>query len=224
MAEHLYTYDDPPSQRDIQKIIGVLKRDGVIAYPTDLNWAMGCDAVSVHGLERLRLIKSHKSRNHPFSLIFSSISMAADYVYISNSAYRILKKAWPGPYTVLLTSSRSLPRQLKDKRKIIGIRIPNSPLLHAVIESLGSPLASTSFPPLTQDEGESFDEDQDQVPKEYRFGYEIMENYGHALDMIVDLGQELPGLESTIVDLTGPGAIVMRHGAGDPNLFETGGG
>jgi tRNA threonylcarbamoyl adenosine modification protein (Sua5/YciO/YrdC/YwlC family) len=223
MAEHLYTYDDPPSLRDIQKITGILKNDGVIAYPTDLNWAMGCDAVSVHGLERLRLIKAHKSKNHPFSLIFSSISMAADYVYISNSAYRILKKAWPGPYTILLTSSRSLPRQLKDKRKIIGIRIPNSPLLQAVIESLGRPIASTSFPPLNGEGSDMNEDDSDHTYKEYRFGYEIMENYGHALDMVVDLGHELPGLESTVVDLTGPGPVILRHGAGDPELFEVGG-
>ena len=219
MTEHLYTYDDPPSLRDIQKITDVLKKDGIIAYPTDLNWAMGCDAISVHGLERLRLIKAHKSKHHPFSLIFSSISMAADYVNINHSTYRILKKAWPGPYTILLTSSRSLPRQLKDKRKVIGIRIPASPLLQAVIESLGRPLASTSFPAL-HSHSEDVQDDSEQVRQDYRFGYEIAENYGHALDMVVDLGHELPGLESTIVDMTGPYPEVVRRGAGDPALFE----
>lgn len=220
MAEHLYTYDNPPSVRDIQKITDLLKKDGVIAYPTDLNWAMGCDAISVHGLERLRLIKGNQGKNHPFSLIVSSISMAADYVYISNSAYRILKKAWPGPYTVLLTSSRSLPRQLKDKRKVIGIRIPDSPLLQAVIDSLGRPLASTSFPSVLDSNLRGREEPDENMKQEYRLGYEIVDSYGHALDMVVDLGHELPGLESTVIDMTSSTPMIIRRGSGDPALFE----
>lgn len=219
MAEHLYTYDNPTSIRDIQKIVKILNQDGVVAYPTDLNWAVGCDATSVHGLERLRNIKPTHGKNHPFSLIFSSISMAADYVHIDNSSYRILKKLWPGPYTVLLTSVRTLARQLKDKRKVIGVRIPKSPLIHAVIDSLGRPLASTSFPPIKVEEEE--DSDDAQVAQFYKFGYEIAEEFGHALDMVMDLGQELPGLESTIVDLTGEAPVLIRKGAGDPRLFET---
>jgi tRNA threonylcarbamoyl adenosine modification protein (Sua5/YciO/YrdC/YwlC family) len=151
--------------------------------------------------------------------------MAADYVYISNSAYRILKKVWPGPYTILLTSAKSLPRQLKDKRKVIGIRIPKSPLLHAVIESLGQPLASTSIPRMTGaqhktlDEGDDADEEGDDG-EPAKLGYEIFDQFGHALDMVIDLGQELPGQESTIVDLSGEVPKVIRHGAGDVSPFD----
>lgn len=218
MVEHLYTYDNPTSQRDIQKIVKVLSHDGVIAYPTDLNWAIGCDGTSVHGLERLRLIKPSHGKYHPFSLIFNSISMAADYVHIDNASYRLLKKLWPGPYTVLLMSVRTLARQLKDKRKVIGVRIPKSPLLHAVVEALGRPLATTSFPAIMT-ENESNEEET--IGRFYKFGYEIAEEFGHVLDMVIDLGHELPGLESTIIDLTESVPVLVRRGAGDPQLFES---
>jgi tRNA threonylcarbamoyl adenosine modification protein (Sua5/YciO/YrdC/YwlC family) len=132
--------------------------------------------------------------------------MAAEYVNIDNSAYRMLKKAWPGPYTVLLTATRNFPRQLKDKRRVVGIRIPESPLLLAVVDKLGRPLATTSVP--APKDGEPM-----------HFGYQVFEEHGHALDLLLDLGQELAGQESTIGDLTSGVPELIRAGAGDAGLF-----
>lgn len=216
MALHLFTYDDPPSERDLVRTIQVLQDGGLIAYPTDLNWAMGCDATNVKALDRLYLLKPHRKKELPFSLIVSSIAMAADYVEIGNSAYRLLRKAWPGPYTVILPAAKNLPRLFREKRSMIGIRVPESPLLLAVVERLGRPLISTSVPRLPL-KGEEFEPPDGQLP---RFGYEVDEVCGHSLDLILDLGQELPGQESTVVNMTGPYPEIVRAGAGDPTLFE----
>lgn len=216
MGDHLFTYDNPPPERDVKRAIALLEKDGVLAYPTDLNWAFGCDAASPKALDRIHRLKPSHPRDRPFSLICSSISMAAEYVNIGNADYRILKKVWPGPYTVLLTATRNFPPQLKDKRRIVGIRIPDSHLLRAIVDALGRPLATTSVPPLSEGS-----EDDDEVPVYPRFGYEVEEIYGHALDLILDLGNEHPGLESTVVDMTDGAPQVVRVGAGDPTLFES---
>lgn len=220
MALHLFTYDDPPSERDLVRTIQVLQDDGIIAYPTDLNWAMGCDATSIKALDRLRMLKPQHKKDIPFSLIVSSIAMASDYVHIESQNYRLLRRAWPGPYTAILPAAKNLPRLFREKRSTIGLRIPESPLLLAVVERLGRPLVSTSVPRLAPT-GDHLEPPEGRLP---RFGYEVEEVCGHALDLILDLGEELTGQESTIVDLTGPSPEIVRIGAGDPSLFEMPGG
>ena len=206
MGQHLYTYDDPPAERDLKRAVKVLEEDGVLAYPTDLNWAFGCDAASPKALDQIHLLKPTHKKELPFSLLCASISMAAEYVNIDNTAYRYLRKAWPGPYTVLLAATRSFPRQLKDKRRVVGIRIPNCPLMLAVVERLGRPLATTSVP--------------DVGDQKLHFGYEVFEAFGHGVDLVLDLGQELSAQESTIVDLTSGAPELVRLGAGDPAVFD----
>ncbi len=213
MAQHLYTFDNPPSERDIKRALLVLEDDGVLAYPTDQNWAFGCDATKPKAIDRIHRLKPSHPKDRPFSLICSSISMAAEYVNIGNSEYRILKKAWPGPYTVLLTANRNFPRQLKDKRRVVGIRIPKCEMLKALVETLGRPLATTSVPSINQNR------DEDEMPTFPRFGYEVEEVFGHGIDLILDLGYEHPGDESTVIDMTEGTPVVVRLGAGDPAMF-----
>jgi tRNA threonylcarbamoyl adenosine modification protein (Sua5/YciO/YrdC/YwlC family) len=221
MGEHLYTYDDPPSERDLTRIVRVLEQDGVIAYPSDVNWAFGCDAASPKALDRLYALKPMHPKDRPLSLIVSSIAMAAEYVNVEHAAYRMLRKAWPGPFTVLLTANRTFPRQLKDKRRVVGIRIPQAPLVLAIVERLGRPLATSSVPDGAGAASEDGDDDDGRpLP---RMGYEVFERFGHALDLVLDLGGEVPGQESTIVDLTGGSPELVRRGAGDPAVFDLGG-
>ncbi len=205
LVEHLYTYIDPPSERDLGRAVRILAAGGVIAYPTDVNWAFGCDAADVRALDRIKMLKPGHPKEQPFSLICSSISMATQVANIDHSAYRFLKKAWPGPYTVLLTRSRSLPRQIKDKRPIVGVRIPDSPLVLALVDYYGKPLATTSVPVV---HGEVL-----------RAGYQVAEQFGHGLDLVLDLGQEMVGAESTIIDLSSGAPLLVRLGDGDPVLF-----
>lgn len=214
-AQHIYTYDDPPSERDLERAVRALQDDGVIAYPTDANWAFGCDAWNPRALDRVHALKPSHPKERPFAMLVSSISMAAEYVSIDNAAYRVLKRAWPGPYTVLLSATRNFPRQLKDKRRVVGIRIPKCAMLLELIDKLGHPLATTSVPLLPKPAGASAD---DPAPAAH-FGYEIMETFGHALDIVLDLGTELPAIETTIIDFTSGVAEVVRVGAGDPKLF-----
>jgi tRNA threonylcarbamoyl adenosine modification protein (Sua5/YciO/YrdC/YwlC family) len=213
MGMHLYTYDDPPAERDVSRAVRILSDSGVLAYPNDLNWAFGCDAASAKALDRIYMLKPTHPRELPFSLLCSSISMAAEYAVIDNASYRLLRKAWPGPFTVLLNATRQLPRQLKDKRRVVGIRIPTSNLLRTIVERFGQPIATTSVPTI------NLKLPQGAVAQPPKFGYEVFETYGHAIDLVLDLGGELPGLESTIVDLTSGHPTIVRPGAGDPSLF-----
>ncbi len=206
MAEHLYTYINPVSERDMKKALAVLENDGVISYPLDSNWAFGCDAGNSKALDRIKRLKPSHPRDQPFSLICADIAMAATIGNIDNNQYRYLKKCWPGPYTVILTRHKSLPRQIKDKRPVVGIKIPESPLIRELVIRLGKPLATTSVPLLGNGEAA-------------KMGYEVFEEFGHGFDLLLDLGDELPALESTIVDFTESEAEIVRLGVGDPKIF-----
>ncbi len=206
MAEHLFTYINPTSERDLVRACQVLEHDGVLAYPMDVNWAFGCDAASVKALDRIRRLKPTHPKEQPFSLICADISMAASIGNIDNYHYRVLKRCWPGPYTVILKRHRNLARQIKDKRAVVGIRIPESPLIRDLVTRLGRPIATTSVPLLPDGS----------VAK---MGYEVMDAFGHGIDMLLDLGEELPGLDSTVIDYSEEQPVLVRMGVGDPSIF-----
>jgi tRNA threonylcarbamoyl adenosine modification protein (Sua5/YciO/YrdC/YwlC family) len=211
-VRHIYTFQNPLVEKDIDAACAVLEAGGVIAYPTDLNWAFGCDSASGKAMDKIRMLKPTHPKEQPFSLICDSISMASEYGNIEPATYRVLRRVLPGPYTILLERNRALPRQIKDKRKIVGIRIPNSPLIAGIVKQLGRPMATTSVPFVT-----AFSADG--AAEAPRFGYQIVEAFGHALDLILDLSEELPGTETTIVDFTEGPPRVVRVGAGDPTPF-----
>ncbi len=206
MSEHLYTYVNPTSEKHLSRVCRLLEADGVIAYPLDVNWAFGCDAGSPKALDRIRRLKPTHPKDQPFTLICSDISMASSVGNIDNHQYRVLKKAWPGPYTVLLKRHRSLPRQIKDKRPVVGVRIPESTLLRDLVTMWGKPIATTSVPLLNDG-------------TVARLGYQVFEDFGHGIDLLLDLGDELPGLDSTIIDFSEDVPVIMRVGVGDPEIF-----
>ena len=206
LGKLLYTYDDPPSEKHLKQACNLLENDGVLCYPMGSNWAFGCDASKPKALDRIRLLKPEHPKAKSFSLICSSIKMASSFGHIDHQLYRILKKVWPGPYTILVKSTLSLPRQIKDKRQIVGLKIPDCQLMRALVEAYGKPMATTSVP--KREDG--FD---------FKMGYEIEEVYGHALDLILDLGEELSGEESTIVDFSEGYPEIIREGLGDISIF-----
>ena len=206
MAEHLYTYINPSSERDMDKACRILAKDGVLAYPMDVNWAFGCDASSVKALDRIHRLKPIHPKEQPFSLICADIAMAATVGCIDNHQYRVLKKCWPGAFTVILRRHRTLARQIKDKRPVVGVRIPENPLMRDLVTRYGKPMATTSVPLLNDGSAA-------------KMGYQIFEEFGHGIDLLLDLGEELSALESTVIDFTENDPVLMRMGMGDPSFF-----
>jgi tRNA threonylcarbamoyl adenosine modification protein (Sua5/YciO/YrdC/YwlC family) len=201
MGDHLYTYVDPPNQRHIDQIITVLRQGGVIALPTGTNWAFCCDATSKKGVAAIRKLKPMHPKEQPFSLICDSISMATKYGRINQNAYRVLNRSLPGHFTVILKSSRLLPKLLKNKRTEVGVRIPNEPITLEIVRQYGGPIIATSVP-------------QNANGTAYTMGFDIHETHGHGVDLTVDIGGELSGEETTILDLTGDEIVLVRQGAG----------
>ena len=206
MGEHLYTYIDPPNLRHLDQIVEVLRRNGVIAVPTGTNWAFCADPTSKKAGVRIRQLKPGHPREQPFSLLCRDISMATAMTTIDGSAFRMLNRMWPGAFTVLLKSNRALPRLLKTKREVVGVRIPDDPLTLAIVEHFGGPLMVSTVP-------------RDPNGQHLRMGFEVHEAHGHGLDLVVDLGDELPGTQTTVVDLTSGAPEVIREGAGDLDLL-----
>jgi len=183
--------------------------------PMGVAWAFVCDAASSKALDRLHRLKPEHPKSRPYSLVCSSISMAAHICNIDDQVYRWLKKSMPGPYTVILERHPTLARQIKDKRREVGLRIPNEPLIRAVIDALGKPLAASTLP--IHEPGMESDEGFGSYHP--RFGSQVMEIWGHTLDLVVDLGDESIGQETTIIDLTEGVPRLVRSGAGDPAVF-----
>ena len=211
----MYTYINPAVPKDLEATAAILNNDGIIAYPSDVNWAFGCDAASPKALDRIRALKPHHPKDQPFSLVCSDISMASAVATVDNTAYGYLKRALPGPYTVILERNRTLPKQIKDKRKVVGVRVPDSPLIHSIVHFFGRPIATTSIPSVAMSPGESH---------VCRFGFQVVEYFGHALDLVIDLGDEVLGEETTIIDLSDGAPRLIRQGVGSPVVFGIDGG
>jgi tRNA threonylcarbamoyl adenosine modification protein (Sua5/YciO/YrdC/YwlC family) len=202
MGEHLYTHIDPPNERDLKRVSTILDAGGVVALPAGTTWMFCCDAASKKGVAQIRLLKPMHPKEKPFSLICSSISMASQMARIDNHAYRSLSRICPGHFTILFKSTKFVPKLLGNKRATVGIRIPNEPLTLALVEHYGKPLIATSVP-------------DDEEGLAMTMGYAIQDVYGHGLDMVLDLGEELIGQETTILDFTSGEAEVVRQGAGE---------
>ena len=206
MADFLQVHPVNPEPRVVKQAVDVLLKGGVIVYPTDSTYALGCHIGDKSALERIRRIRQLDSR-HNFTLVCSDLSSIAIYARVHNSAYRILKAYTPGPYTFILKATPEVPKRLMHpKRKTIGLRVPENPIAQAIISSLGEPIMSTSL--ILPDEDEQlFD------------AYEMRLKIGKLVDLIIDGGA--CGLEpTTMVDLVEGVPEVVRIGKGDPEPFQ----
>jgi len=192
-----------PDKRTIRHAVYVLSQGGIIVYPTDTVYGIGCDISKKHAIERILQIKA-RSAKKPFSFICSDLKHISHYAEVTDSNYRILKRFLPGPYTFILPATRYVPQLLRAKQKTVGIRIPNHPVPLALVQELGNPLLSTSAN-LT---GENVVADPD----------EIEHLFGKLVDMILECGV-LPNMPSSVISLADDKVEVLRQGAGDVSYF-----
>ncbi|MBC3847924.1 threonylcarbamoyl-AMP synthase [Winogradskyella echinorum] len=206
MTEFIKLYPENPHPREIQKIVNVLKRGGLIIYPTDTVYGLGCDITNIKALERIARIKGVKLEKSNFSFVCEDLSNLSDYVkQIDTSTFKILKRALPGAYTFILPGSKNLPNPFK-KRKTVGIRVPDNSITLALVNALGNPIVSTSI------------RDDDDV-LEYTTDPElILEKWDNLVDVVIDGGYG--GNEaSTIIDLSVEPPEIIREGKGSLEIF-----
>jgi tRNA threonylcarbamoyl adenosine modification protein (Sua5/YciO/YrdC/YwlC family) len=206
MAFFVKVYDQNPNATEINKIVGILKKGGLIIYPTDTVYGLGCDITNAKAIEKIARIKGIKVDKSNFSFICNDLSHLSDYVkQIDTPTYKLLKRALPGPYTFILPGSKSLPKVFK-KKKTVGIRIPNNNIVRAIVKALGNPIISTSI------------HDEDDVI-EYTTDPElIFEKWEHLVDGVIDGGFG-GNLASTIIDLTDAVPKIIREGKGTTDIL-----
>ncbi len=204
MPECLYITMHPqnPNPRDLDRVVAVLQRGGVIIYPTDTVYGIGCDITNVKAVERVIKLKGLKPKDAHFSFICKDLSNIADFAKVSNPIFKLMKKNLPGPFTFILPGLHRVPDYFLSKRKTVGIRIPNHQIPLELVERLGNPILTTSL------------KDSDEVI-EYTTDPELIyENYKHLVDVVIDggIGGNIP---STIVDCSGDEPVIIREGLGE---------
>lgn len=198
-------YPENPNPKHIQKIVDVLESGGVIIYPTDTVYSIGCDINNHKAFERLAKLKGIKPDKAQFAIICHDLSHLSYYTKpLNSSIFKMMKRALPGAYTFILNASNQIPKIFKSKKKTIGIRVPDNDIARLIVEQLGRPLVVSSVK-------------DDEV--EYTTDPElIQEKYGHLVDIVVDGG--IGNIEeSTVVDCTGTSPEIIREGAGDLELI-----
>jgi tRNA threonylcarbamoyl adenosine modification protein (Sua5/YciO/YrdC/YwlC family) len=201
----LEMHPENPEPRKIKQVLEVLQKGGIIIYPTDTIYGLGCDITNHKAVERICRIKGISPEKANFSFICADLSNISDYARpFSTSIYKLMRRCLPGPYTFILNAGGAVPKLLKNKKKTVGIRVPNSPIVRELVNGLGQPIMSTSI--------KNLDEDDDII--EYPTDpYEIHEQYSHLVDLVIDGG--FGGNEpSTVVDCTGEEPELLRLGAG----------
>ncbi|PLX80371.1 MAG: threonylcarbamoyl-AMP synthase [Desulfuromonas sp.] len=193
-----------PQPRQIDRIVETLRQGGIIVYPTDTIYGLGCDIFNHKGVKRIYQVKQRDPRK-PFSFICADISDVASYCQVSNFAYKILKRHLPGPYTFVLDATRQVPGLLTTRQKTVGVRIPDNPIALAIVRELGHPLITTS--------ANTAGDDPVNDPEE------IEARFGKSIDMVVD-GGILMGDSSTVISLVDDHIEVLREGSGDISWIE----
>lgn len=203
-TQFFYIHPDNPQQRLINQAVEIIKDGGVIVYPTDSGYALGCAMGDKHAMDRIVAIRK-LPENHNFTLVCSDLSELSIYALVNNQAYRLIKNNTPNPYTFILPATKELPRRLMTKRKTVGIRVPNNTIALALIAALGEPILSCS---LMLPDTEMTESDPDEIRMQLE----------HRVDLIIHggyLGQQ----PTTVIDLTEDAPVVIREGSGDPTPF-----
>ena len=206
MAQYFEIHPDNPQQRLIKQAVEILNRGGVIAYPTDSSYALGCYIGDKQAMDRIRAIR-RVDTNHNFTLVCRDLSELSIYAKVENNVYRLLKNFTPGAYTFILKATGEVPRRLQNpKRKTIGIRVPDNNITLALLEELKQPLMSSTL--ILPDEDQPLSDP-----------HEIREKLEHQVDLVIDGG--FCGLEATtVVDMVSGAPEIIRQGKGDPSPFE----
>lgn len=205
MSRYLDVHPRDPQPRLIAQAVHVLRDDGLIAYPTDSGYALGCTLGSHTGTDRITRIR-HLDDRHHFTLVCSDFAQLGEFVQLDNDEFRAVKAATPGPYTFILRATREVPRRFAHpKKRTVGVRIPDFPVVRALVRELGAPLVSSTFIPPGSTEP-------------LTDGWTVQEEYGHALDAVIDCG-ECGHEPTTVVDWSDGTPEVTRVGAGDPERF-----
>jgi len=201
-AEFIKLYAENPELRKIQKIVDVLKNGGVIIYPTDTVYGMGCNIHNQRAVERIAQIKGIKPKKHNFSFICYDLSNISEYTRaLSTPVFKVMKKALPGPYTFILEANNSVPKILNSNKKTVGIRVPDHSIPRLLVKELGSPILTTSI------------HDEDDVI-EYSTDPELIyEKFKDLVDVVIDGGYG-KNVASTVLDCTGDEIEVVREGLG----------
>lgn len=206
MSQFLKIYEDKPNEAAIKKVVDVLRNGGLVIYPTDTVYGLGCDITNTKALERIAKIKGIKLEKANFSFICSDLSNLSDYVkQLDTATFKILKRALPGPYTFILPGNNNLPKEFK-KKTTVGIRVPENNIVIDIVRMLGNPIVSTSI----------YDDD---AVLEYSTDPElIFEKWQNLVDLVIDGGYG-DNLASTIIDLTGNEPVVVREGKGELDIY-----
>ena len=206
-AELLKIYADNPEGRKIAKVVEVLRSGGVIVYPTDTVYGLGCDLFQPKAIERICRIKGIDPRKNLLSFICKDVSQVSEYAKnLTTPLFKLINKSLPGPFTFIFVSTSKVPKTIDPKRKTVGIRIPDHQVPLSIVEELGNPIITTSV------------HHEDKII-EYATDPEfIMDTLGDQVDLVIDsgLGGNVP---STVIDFTSGEAVVAREGLGDPAPF-----
>ncbi len=207
MSQFFQIHPDNPQARLVRQAVDIIRAGGVVVYPTDSAYALGCHIGDKHALDRIRRIRKLDDR-HNFTLVVRDLSEIATYARVDNTVYRLLKHATPGPYTFVLRATSEVPRRLlHPKRKTVGLRVPDNAIAMALLADLGEPLMSVSLI-LPGDDLPLIDP------------YDIRQLLEHDVDLVIDGGY--CGMEpTTVVDLAGDTPLILRAGKGETEPFET---
>lgn len=203
----LKIYPENPERSKVDKVLQILKNGGVIIYPTDSVYSLGCDLLNHKAVQKVAAIKGVKAEKTHFTLVFKDLSTLSDYtIPFDTWVYKLMKKALPGPFTFILKANNKVPKIFRSKKKTIGIRVPNNPIPQLIADQLGNPIISTSI------------KDEDEVI-EYTTDPELIyEKYKSKVDAVID-GGYMNNVATTIVDCTGTEPVIVRQGIGDLNAY-----